>query len=146
MTTKSFRGKLASGAQETISLHTNNGSTGYRITKFQILPDAWGAATQEISVQVYTIPGKTASNAIDFSDNTLLAVACQTYNLSANTAGDVPVVVFDNVTFNQDIYVVAFDADGNAVNYHIELEQVKLNLDENTVATLKDIRNITGDV
>ena len=28
------------------------------------------------------------------------------------------------------------------VNYYIELEQMKLDLSENTVATLKDIRNI----
>tara|TARA_Y100000361_G_scaffold84535_1_gene74931 strand:- start:43 stop:492 length:450 start_codon:yes stop_codon:yes gene_type:complete len=146
MPIKSFRGKLASGAQETISLHTNNGSTGYKITKFQILPAAWGGATQEINVKIYSIEQNLtttpASDAIDFSDNTLLAVACQSYNTSANIAGDVPVVVFDNVTFNQDIYVVAFDADSNPVNYHIELDTVKLSLDENTVATLKDIRNI----
>ena len=33
---------------------------------------------------------------------------------------------------------------GEPVNYYIELEQMPLALDENTVATLKDIRNITG--
>jgi len=30
------------------------------------------------------------------------------------------------------------------MNYYIELEQVKLDLNENTVATLKDIRNIAS--
>jgi hypothetical protein len=39
------------------------------------------------------------------------------------------------------------DVDGTEpVNYHIELEQVSLALDENTVATLKDIRNIESNV
>ena len=143
---KSFRGKLASGAQDTIRLSTNNGLTGYNIAKFQILPNEWGAATQEVSVQVFTTEltdagaVRTPSNVIDFRDPTLLAVACQTYNLSANTAGDTPVVVFDNMTFNQDIFVLAFDADGNAINYYLELEQVKLNANEATVATLKDMR------
>jgi hypothetical protein len=33
---KSFRGKLADGEQERISLSTNNGLTGYRVTKFQL--------------------------------------------------------------------------------------------------------------
>ena len=56
------------------------------------------------------------------------------------------VIVFDNMKFNQDIFVTNVDggAENRAINYYIELEQVKLRLDENTVATLKDIRNITG--
>jgi len=48
------------------------------------------------------------------------------------------------MTFNQDVYVTA--ATDESINYYIEMEQVKLALDENTVATLKDIRNITGPV
>ena len=32
--------------------------------------------------------------------------------------------------------------DSRPVNYYVELEQMKLDLNENTVATLKDIRNI----
>ena len=52
--------------------------------------------------------------------------------------------IFDNMTFNQDIYVTYKDDEtaGKFINYYIELEQVKLDLNENTVATLKDIRNI----
>ena len=47
------------------------------------------------------------------------------------------------MTFNQDIYVTHTDVLGaGACNYYIELEQFKLDLSENTVATLKDIRNI----
>ena len=47
------------------------------------------------------------------------------------------------MTFNQDIYVTHEDTVGSQpCNYYIELEVVKLALDENTVATLKDIRNI----
>jgi len=45
---------------------------------------------------------------------------------------------------NQDIYITHIDTNGAIpCNYYIELEQVKLDLSENTVATLKDIRNIT---
>ena len=42
------------------------------------------------------------------------------------------------------IYITYTDNDSSdiTINYYIELEQVKLALDENTVATLKDIRNI----
>ena len=142
MTNKSFRGKLASGDTERIHLHTNNGTMGYVIKDLEIMPHLWGGVTGEYTVKVYSVSGKTADANIDFSDNTLLAVACQTYNTSANVSGDIPVVIFDNVTFNQDIFILAHDNDANPVNYHIELEQVKLDLNENTVATLKDIRNI----
>ena len=45
--------------------------------------------------------------------------------------------------FNQDIYLTHLESQGSsAVNYYLELEQIKLDLNENTVATLKDIRNI----
>ena len=54
--------------------------------------------------------------------------------------------MFDKEIFNQDIYIThhnQHDTDTSACNYYIELEQVKLDLSENTVATTKDIRNIT---
>ena len=48
--------------------------------------------------------------------------------------------------FNQDIFVTCDtgSTSGESCNYYIELEQIKLDLNENTVATLKDIRNIVG--
>jgi len=54
----------------------------------------------------------------------------------------VPTIIFDHEIFNQDIYVTHWsDSGADACNYYIELEQVKLSVDESTVATLKDIRN-----
>ena len=44
--------------------------------------------------------------------------------------------VVDNVSLDVEV--------GESVNYYIELEQIKLDLNENTVATLKDIRNIAS--
>ena len=67
-----------------------------------------------------------------------------------DTAGDdnppvVNAVIFDQEIFNQDIFVTHKIRNGTgSVNYYIELEQISLTLDENTVATLKDIRNIKG--
>ena len=34
---KSYRGLIADGAQDRIPLHTNDGKTGYKIVKFQIM-------------------------------------------------------------------------------------------------------------
>ena len=54
-------------------------------------------------------------------------------------------VIFDDDVFNQDIYITHVETVGTEpCSYYIKLEQVKLSLDENTVATLKDIRNVTG--
>jgi hypothetical protein len=74
----------------------------------------------------------------------LLGAGVHTNQASANNPYS-SVIIFDNMTFNQDIYITHADEAGTApVNYYIEVEQIKLDLNENTVATLKDIRNITG--
>ena len=143
MPIKTFRARIADGAVDIITLHTNNGTTGYRITKLQLFPDKFGTVDQESTVTIFSIPQTTPSNEVDFSDNTLLGAAC----LSTDNSENSPLnnnVVFDNMTFNQDIYVCHENSHGDngPVNYYIELEQIKLDLSENTVATLKDIRNI----
>jgi hypothetical protein len=139
---KSFRGQLADQGQETIRLATNNGLTGYRIKKFELFGHNPGAVTQESVVKIFSVDvtNTTPTPNVTFDDPTLLAVSY----LSLNTSNIYPAydsVVFDNVTINQDIYVQHYDNSvGEAVNYYIELEQVKLSLDEAAVATLKDMR------
>ena len=139
---KSFRGKLADGSIETISLHTNTGSTGYKITKFQLMPEDPVDITSTAVVKIFSIPQTATTNEMDFSDNTLLAAGFMENSNSASFFGG-QTVIFDNTTFNQDIDITSAVSSGN-VNYYIELESMPLALDENTVATLKDIRNITG--
>ena len=144
MTIKSFRGMIADGGIDTIVLHTNTGSTGYKIKKMQLIGEQPGTTNIESTVKVFSVPQTTATNNIDFSDNTLLAAG---HYAKGNNTAEVQsdIVVFDNMTFNQDIFVTAVETQGSEpTNYYIELEVVKLALDENTVATLKDIRNITG--
>jgi len=140
----SFRGQIADLAQETIHLHTNNGSIGYRIKKFELMDITPGQSDGEHVVQIFTISKSDTAlyDNVDFSNQTLLGAAFFKTR-SVTTAVDTYKVIFDNITFNQDIYVTHADVDGAlAVNYHIELEQVSLDLNQNTVATLKDIRNI----
>ena len=145
MTKKSFRGMIADLTTDTISLHTNTGSTGYRITKFQLMAEKPAGENQESVVKIFSIPQTTASETIDFSDNTLLGAGY----LESDSSGSTPTfneaaIIFDNMKFNQDIYVTHVEQGSDAVNYYIELEQVKLDLNENTVSTLKDIRNIAS--
>ena len=142
MVIKSFRGKITDATIDTIPLSTNDGSTGYRIKKFELFPSNPTVDNENI-VQIYSVPQTTTATAVDFSDQTLLAVAMWTNSATSYFHPSDIEVVFDNITFNQDIYVSHRSSQGgNAVNYYIELEQIKLDLNENTVATLKDIRNI----
>ena len=147
MPIKTFRGLMADGAQDTISLHTKDGAIGYRIVKFQIMAETpTGGGAVEHIVQIWKIKQTTVPTAapapIDFSDNRLLAAAIYIAEDSPQYAHTSD-VIFDKEIFNQDIYVTHSDTNGtDNVNYYIELEQVKLDLNENTVATLKDIRNV----
>jgi len=147
MTIKSFRGKLAHNTIDTIVLHTNNGTIGYRIHKLQLQFTNPGDVNTESVIKVFTVPQTDASVSaeIDFSDQTLIGSGFLSGSNSPNYPDEI-IVVFDNVTFNQDIYVTHFNANPSAepINWYIELEQMKLDLNENTVATLKDIRNITA--
>jgi hypothetical protein len=149
MPIKTFRGMIADGAQDTILLHTNNGSIGYRIVKFDIISSITGsaAASTDHLVKVWKVTQTsvpTTGATIDVSDQTLLAVANLTMSVSSSSGlvGSMEKIIFEREIFNQDIYVTHTDNDGtDACNYYIELEQIKLDLSENTVATLKDIRN-----
>jgi hypothetical protein len=141
MPIKSFRASIANDTIDTIPLSTRDGSTGYRIRKFQVMgPD--GNTNIEHVIKIYKVPQTAAGTGIDFSDQTLLAAAV--FNDVADPhylAGSV--IFFDNETFNQDLYVTSLGHDNTGLmNYYIELEQVRLDLSANTVATLKDIRNI----
>jgi len=140
---KTFRGLIADSAQDTVILHTNNGSTGYRITKFQLFNNDPGGNTTEHVVKIFKVSGKALTNLVDFSDNTLLAAAHIGNSTQTYAYPPLETVIFDTEIFNQDIYIV-HRSEGTAqpINYYIELEQVKLDLNESTVATLKDVRNL----
>lgn len=136
---KSFRGILADGAEERITLHTNDGKTGYRIVKFQIIVPEPGEVHMEHTVKIYKVSQANVNNAIDFSDNALLGVAYIVGNANEYSVSNV--IIFDNEVFNQDVYVTHENTSAsNACNYYIELEQVSLDLNGSTVATLQSLR------
>jgi len=139
----SFRGLMADGQIDKLSLATNNGLTGYRITKFQMIPEKPGGSDHKFVIQIFKTDPVTASSTVNFSDNRLLGAGEVEDNPASHYPASSAGIVFDNEKFNQDIYITCKDiSDGESCNYYIELEQMKLALDEQTVATLKDIRNI----
>jgi len=140
MPIKTFRGKIAGNGTETVALHTIDGSQGYKIKKLEVMPAAFTG--DQVGIFTVNTIAFTPVSTVDFSDQTLIGVALvRTGNLLSETYTQD--VVFDNITFNQDIHLGFKNLDAAIdMNYHIELELVKLDLNENTVATLKDIRNI----
>jgi len=138
---KTFRGLIADDGIETIPLHTNDGSTGYRIVKLLVMPNNLNQY-QESCLKIFKVPQDTATFTFDFSDNTLVAAAYYTAHISADANPEDMNVIFDNEIFNQDLYITQKNNEaGIGINWYLELELIKLDLSENTVATLKDIRN-----
>jgi len=145
---KSFRGLIVDGGQDTIVLHTNDGSIGYRIVKFEAFFEKPGTVEQESVLQIFKIEQATVPDAateVNFNDQTLLAALMIAQHTSSAYSNPIQTVIMDREVFNQDIYITHTDqpvGSGESCNYYLELEQVSLDLNENTVATLKDIRNL----
>jgi len=141
---KTFRGLIADGGQDTINLHTNDGKTGYRIVKFQIMPHKFGTSGRDYEsvVKIYNVEQASVGGDVDFSEQTLLGAAVAGGNADMTQYNTTPVIIFDNAIVNQDIYITHYEKNGaENINYYIELEQVSLDLNESTVATLQSIRN-----
>jgi len=143
----SFRGVLADGGIEEITLQTNNGLTGYRIVKLEIMGTKPGVDNYESVVQVFkTKESATPVTAeIDFNNNRLLAAATYQGNAAAFNYPTTQFTIFDLEVFNQNIFITHQCLQSGTMNYHIELEQMPLDLNEQTVATLKDIRNVGAE-
>ena len=149
---KTFRGLIVDEGQDTVPLRTNRGDIGYKIVKFEIMtkePHTAGTDTEHI-VMVWKVKRNateltdTTTTQPDFSNNELLAVALSINDVTGSGHGFYEDIVFDREIFNQDIYITQRDEGGSTIacNYYLELEQFELNLNENTVATLKDLRNL----
>ena len=139
---KTFRGKLADQTITEIKLSTNNGLTGYKIKKFQVMTaDTVGGIESASIIAVFANKPATASDSVNFDNPQLLAAidyrqhSNEAYGIVANN------IVFEDKVFNQDIYITNRDnLSGASMNFYLELEQIKLDLNEATVATLKDMR------
>ena len=144
--TLSFRGILDMGVQQKIKLSTIKGKTGYKITKFQILSETPGnIAHVEFVAKIYAKSQTSFPATVDFTESDLLAAAYYQDHTNTGT-GDSVTVIFDNNTFNQDIFIYCEDAGGSTArcNYYFELETVALSDIESTQLTLKSLRNLAS--
>ncbi len=141
MVVKSFRGLLADGGQDRIWLQTIQGKVGYRIVKFQIIPENIGPTDYEHTVKIYKTEQSSITANINFTETDLLAAGYTEGHSSLAYIGNPVTVIFDNVIFNQDVYVTHEDTQGAlSCNYYIELEVIPLSDQDAQLTTLKDIR------
>ena len=143
MVVKTFRGQLTDsspGNQNRIRLQTIKGKVGYRIIKFQLIPDQPFIKNQESTVKIYKLLQTTINSTTNFTDSDLLGVALfkqrdDTELFAYDT------VVFDREIFNQDIYITHSESfSDNSINYYLELEVIPLDDAGAEYTTLKDMR------
>ena len=139
MVVKTFRGLLTDGEQDRIRLQTNDGKTGYRIIKFEVIGGAPGAANYEAITTISKV-SFTPDSEINFSDTNILGAAFYAGNAASFNYPTSQVIVFDSELFNQDIYIGLNDLQSNTMNYYLELEAVSLTSQTAEYTTLKDIR------
>jgi len=140
---KTFRGLMETGDITRLCVHTNDGKTGYKIVKFEATPYDPAAHTIEGIFKVFTQVQTLGTEIIDWSDNTMIASLYLTnYDNPGSQMGESSIIV-DDAIFNQDLYITFVSKFTNTypANYYIELEQMPLDLNESTVATLQSLRS-----
>jgi len=139
---KTFRGILADGGQNRIRLSTKKGKIGYRIIKFQIITaDPYAVDAAEHIMKVYKVKQLAVDGHVDFTDGNLLGTAIINNYTSGYQYPSIPVIIFDQEVFNQDIYITHFEAQSTLqCNYYLELETMNLTDNATLVSTLRDIR------
>lgn len=140
----SYKGQLPMGEQDRIRLRTINGKTGYKITKFDILPSVFTANVKFVA-KITKLDEEKLNNisaSVNFTDSALLAAAYYEDTSGSSGSGNPNKIIFDNEITNQDIFINITDADGGTTpcNYYIELEAIKLSDIESTMITLKSLR------
>jgi len=136
---KTFRGLLLDLGVDKIRLSTKDGKMGYRIKKFEVITETPGQANVEATVTISKVDF-TPLNKIHLTDGNVLGVAFYSGNSSAHIYPTSQVMIFDQEVFNQDIYVGNNDLQGEAMNYYLELETIKMTDNAAAVSTLRDIR------
>jgi len=131
----SFRGLLADGGQDEITLERQNVNIAYRIVKLSVIGNKPGFSNPvESVVSVWREEQSSLNSSTDFGNPDLLAVGMWTMGETTYT-NDV-IVIFDNILFSRNIWVSHLDHQSSeACNYYIELEEVPV-----TASTLMQIK------
>ncbi len=130
-----------------INLRTNNSKVGYKIAKFQIMPELPGVHDYELVGKIYKTNQDSITSDVKFESN-LLAATFQKTESSGDGGSTFETVIFANEKVNQNIFMYITDvgARSDPANYYIELETMLLSDVESTMLTLQSIRDIRSNV
>ena len=142
----SFRGLLADGEQDKIGIQGSVGAVAWRITKFQVIGSAPGAAYYEATTTITREEINTPLATIDLEDDNILAVAFYAGNAAAFNYPTSQIIIFDNALFVRNIWVSLNDLQSNSMNYYIELEEVKVSAAGMAQLSLAASRRVQTDV
>lgn len=127
-----------------IPLANLDGTQGYRITKLELMPKKFGAATDELrsTVKLYTTKETAATQEINFDDSSLIGAAVIGMDTNVELYPLNMGATFDAIPFNQDVYITHHNDHGDAkeVNVYFELEQFDLTSLEASTLCLKNMR------
>jgi len=144
---KTYRGRLLDGGQDRIRLSTIKGKSGYKLIKFEIMPEAPGTVDYESGVSIWKKSQSSISTAtldFNFGDSDLLAAAYMLVAAGPTQGNNSGTTIFDNEIINQDIYITHTNVEGSGaagnMNYYIELELIPLDDGGAAYTTLKDMR------
>ena len=139
---KTYRGLLADNTQDRIRLQTIKGKVGYRIIKFQILPEnPHNTNIVNHVVKLFKSSPTSVTADVNFSDSDLLGVATYTEDPGVRDMPGYGSVIFDQEIFNQDIFITNKELHNNlSSNYYLELEVIPLDDAGAEYTTLKDMR------
>jgi hypothetical protein len=130
---KSFKGMIADDKQQKIYISGGDSDKGYRIKRFEVLFNNPAGLNAEAVLKIYSVKQTSTSALIDFTDDTLLGAAFIENSNSASYFGG-QTILFDDMTFNQDIYITYEDNGADhPCNYYLELEEVTMNKGEQAV-------------
>jgi len=105
--------------------------------------DPYAGGSSEHVVKLFKLKQTAPTATVDFTDGDLLAAGITANTSSGYLLGSNPVIIFDQEIFNQDVYMTHKDNGATSgCNYYLELEQVTLNENQSTMATLQSLRQI----
>jgi len=137
---KTFRGTLDDNTVNKLRLSTKKGKIGYKIVKFQVIPEQPGVSDYENVVSINKVDFSPLLS-IDLSDGNILAVAYWASGTNPAYPQESSVIIFEQETFNQDIFIGSNGTSASMVmNYYVEIESFPLTDNAAAVSTLRDIR------
>ena len=138
MSTKSFKGMLANGAQDKIYLAGGESDIGFKLVKLSLIAKTPGTVAEtEGVVKIYKEKQTSIDAIIDFTDDLLLAAAAYQDHDGSNYPSSIDIVLDDEIV-NQDIYITWSCTDNDIpMNYLLHLEEVKMTSSEQAVVNFR---------